>query len=29
MLFQIGMFIFILGVAYAGHYVDKHWDELN
>jgi len=28
MLFQIGLFAFIIAVAYAGHYVDKNWDNL-
>lgn len=24
MIFQIGLIIYIIGIAYAGHYVDKH-----
>ena len=29
MFIQIGLLLFICGVAYAGHYVDEQWDDLN
>ena len=27
MLFQIGLFLYVFGIAYAGYYVDKNWDK--